>query len=404
MPASDLLHRIAAYNAGRLPDRLPLKYQAMSESAFRFFRATAHLFYEDLTADAPWTGHPLSWVCGDLHLENFGSYRGDNRLVYFDINDFDEALLAPCTCDVARMLTSVFVGASSLKLSRASARRLARHFADHYRQTLLTGKPRSVERDVATGALGYFLEKVAQRRRRDLVARHTKRKKKNAVLRLDNVHLAALDEAAKADLLHWLGHALGGPDGYEVLDVAYRVAGTSSLALPRYAVLAATSGGKQRLLDVKTALPSAAAPFIPVLQPAWPTEADRVVELQRRVQDVSPAFLRVLLRNGTSYVVRELQPMEDRLDLTSKSLRKDHQLLRLLETMAQLTASGHLRSAGRQGSAIADDFLAFAASPGWTEELLERADAYAGQVADDFRAFRRAYRAGWRGETGDGLR
>ena len=68
----------------------------MASDPFYFFRGTAHLFYEDLVnTEAALPGQPLTWVCGDLHIENFGSYKGDNRLVYFDINDFDEANLAP---------------------------------------------------------------------------------------------------------------------------------------------------------------------------------------------------------------------------------------------------------------------------------------------------------------------
>jgi hypothetical protein len=34
-----------------------------------------------------------------FHIENFGSYKGDNRLVYFDIGDFDESLLGPSAWD-----------------------------------------------------------------------------------------------------------------------------------------------------------------------------------------------------------------------------------------------------------------------------------------------------------------
>ena len=69
----------------------------MRKSAFAFLRATCHLFYEDLPKSPLLRKVPPVWACGDLHLENFGSYKGDNRLVYFDLNDFDEALLAPCT-------------------------------------------------------------------------------------------------------------------------------------------------------------------------------------------------------------------------------------------------------------------------------------------------------------------
>ncbi len=72
-----------------------IKYKLMTENMFRFFRGTCHLFYEDLSKTNTIPPAPLTWICGDLHLENFGSYKGDNRLVYFDLNDFDESILAP---------------------------------------------------------------------------------------------------------------------------------------------------------------------------------------------------------------------------------------------------------------------------------------------------------------------
>ncbi|HEX3933041.1 MAG TPA: DUF2252 family protein, partial [Puia sp.] len=89
-----LFDRLHAFNQGLLPEMVQLKYEAMAENAFRFFRGTCHLFYEDLAAAEPLSLSPLAWICGDLHIENFGSYKGDNKLVYFDLNDFDEALLA----------------------------------------------------------------------------------------------------------------------------------------------------------------------------------------------------------------------------------------------------------------------------------------------------------------------
>jgi uncharacterized protein (DUF2252 family) len=49
----------------------------MTENAFRFFRGTCHLFYQDLAPAQPLPLSPLAWICGDLHIENFGSYRGD---------------------------------------------------------------------------------------------------------------------------------------------------------------------------------------------------------------------------------------------------------------------------------------------------------------------------------------
>ncbi len=96
-PAGSVAARILRFNEGRDPERLDMKYEAMRQSPFAFFRGTCHLFWEDWPRDSPLNSAPVTWECGDLHFENFGTYKGDNRLVYFDINDFDEAVLAACT-------------------------------------------------------------------------------------------------------------------------------------------------------------------------------------------------------------------------------------------------------------------------------------------------------------------
>ncbi|MEJ0083778.1 MAG: DUF2252 family protein [Puia sp.] len=92
---NNCFQRIELFNKGRIPDMLRVKYNLMEGDAFRFFRGTNHLFFEDLASHNPLPPSPISWLCGDLHLENFGSFKGDNRLVYFDVNDFDDALLGP---------------------------------------------------------------------------------------------------------------------------------------------------------------------------------------------------------------------------------------------------------------------------------------------------------------------
>ena len=103
--------RIRRFNAGRDPERLRLKYKAMHKDPFAFLRGTCHLFYEDWPARSPLNDAPLAWICGDLHLENFGTFKGDNGLEYFDLNDFDEAILAPCTWDITRLVTDKIVAA-----------------------------------------------------------------------------------------------------------------------------------------------------------------------------------------------------------------------------------------------------------------------------------------------------
>src|SRR3569833_595469 len=112
----------------------------MAENPFRFFRGTCHLFYEDLAAAKPLPLSPLAWICGDLHLENFGSFRGLNGLVYFDLNDFDEGLLAPAAYEVARMVTSIFVAFDALEIEQEKALKMAQLFVRSYCNTLISAK------------------------------------------------------------------------------------------------------------------------------------------------------------------------------------------------------------------------------------------------------------------------
>ena len=53
-----------------------VKYKLMQGDVFRFFRGTNHSFYEDLAMNNPLPPSPLSWLYWDLHLENFGSFKG----------------------------------------------------------------------------------------------------------------------------------------------------------------------------------------------------------------------------------------------------------------------------------------------------------------------------------------
>jgi uncharacterized protein (DUF2252 family) len=136
----DPVRQIQDFNAGRDPERLLLKYRAMRASPFGFLRGSCHLFYARLPRGGVFKSAPLVWVCGDLHVENFGSYKGDNRLAYFDVNDFDESALAPASWDLVRFLTSLRVGADSLSVSDANARALCQLFLDAYASALAQGK------------------------------------------------------------------------------------------------------------------------------------------------------------------------------------------------------------------------------------------------------------------------
>ncbi|HEY5139103.1 MAG TPA: DUF2252 family protein, partial [Methylococcales bacterium] len=140
------------------------------------------------------------------------------------------------------------------------------------------------------------------------------------------------------------------------------------------------------LLDLKYEPGSALAPYLTLPQPKWATEAERVVNIQRRVQAVSPAFLNAVQIGNHSYVMRELLPDSDRLhlELWNGKLRR---LEKVMHAMGKVVAWDQLRSSGRQGSAIADEWIAFAARSDWRTPLLEYADGYAIHVVNDWNEF-----------------
>ena len=149
-------------------------------------------------------------------------------------------------------------------------------------------------------------------------------------------------------------------DFYEVLDVAGHIAGTGSLGVDRYIILVRGKGSPNQnyLLDLKQALSSTVALHLPNIQPNWVSQAERIVNLQRRMQAVSMAFLHPIKIKDETYVLRGLQPVEDRVPIKQYHNQIEH-LIDLMNSMAQCLAWTQLRSAGRQGSAIADELIEF---------------------------------------------
>ena len=330
----------------------------------------------------------MSWVCGDLHLENIGSYRAANGLTYFDINDFDEAQLAPCTVDLARLVTSLLVAAHDWRIPAKVTHSLAWRLIQAYKQRLLRGKPQSIERLTAEGALKRFLEQVDKRSPSALLNRYTQRHGRHRHLIRDGKRLLELNPTETQTVWPWLESWLAHYGDWRLRDLAFRVAGTSSLGLARYAALVQTPKGKYKLLDFKAVPAPAGAAYWVEWQPEWPNAATRVAILQERLQDVPPKYLQPLVsQGGSSLVMRSLQPQADRLNLELNVLPNVKRLGALLETVAQLLASAHLRSGGRQSSAITDELMSFASADGWDAELLEQAKQYAQRVGRDYKQF-----------------
>lgn len=387
--------RIQDFNAGRDTERLQLKYQRMRAGPFAFLRGTCHLFYERLPDHGVLRKAPLAWLCGDLHLENFGSYKGQTRLVYFDVNDFDEGLLAPLSWDLVRMLASVWIAAGTLSIRRSDAHALCTEFLNAYASSLSLGKIYWIERDLAHGLIGKLLEGLRERSRADFLRERTESVGGRRRLRIDGKKALAASDAQRAEataLVAAFAETQSNPEFYEVLDVARRIAGTGSLGIDRYVLLVRGSGSPDgnRLLDVKRAVRSSLAPHVTAKQPRWRSEAHRVTELQFRSQAVSMELLRPLVAGDDAWVLRNLQPAEDRIELERSGQSLDD-LRGLLATMGRLVAWVHLRGAARDGAAGPGELMRFGDRSKWKQELLEASEDCAARVRKDAALFNLAY-------------
>lgn len=404
MANRNIRDRIHRFNLSqpRDPKLLQAKYSAMraaKENPFVFFRATCHLFYEDLPIKSWFKKAPLTWICGDLHIENFGNFKADNRQVYFDTNDFDEAVLAPCTWEIARLLTSIFVATETFCLDLKFAEQLCHQFLSSYTIAVSEGKANWVGADTAPKVIADLLVRKTQVRRRDLLEERTvlDEGKQMRTIKIDSKKSQAISKQQKQkieDFMKDFAEKQSKPRFFKLIDVAQRIAGIGSLGIERYILLVEGKGSPDDnyLLDLKKASPSSLSPFIIWEQPKWKSQADRIVSIQKRSQALPIAFLHSVTIGDDSFVLRGLQSTTNPTDHLKIQKWDDdlEQSEQLMWSLGKVVAWSHLRSSGRQGSAIADQLIGFVSKSKWKIEVMEYAKAYSKQVYQDWQEFRQS--------------
>ncbi len=395
---SKLTQRILSQNTGRDVDRLTLKMARLRQDPFAFLRGTNPLFLGFLPRAHFLFRAPRTLVCGDLHLENFGAFKGDNRLCYFDINDFDEACLAPFTVDIVRFLTAVKVAAKGLGLTRPQSRQLMERFVACYSASIRDGKPRWIERSLATGVFRALLRRATRRSRDELLDRFTKIRDGKRRLRIDGVRALPLQAGERARLDRFCSRLRlpsENPRFFELLDAGRRIAGNGSLGLERYILLVRgrTPPAGNFVLDLKYAAPSAVARWLRSGARGWAGEAHRVTSVQTIMQAVSPALLQTVEYRGRPFVLKELQPSIDRLDL-SRWHDKPHRFVQAVEGMARVTAWAHLRGCAHHGAAAVEDLQGYTAGKRWAAAANRVAESAALRIDDAWATYCKDYDAG----------
>ena len=121
-------------NATREPDLVPVRHGRMVVSPFTFYRGSAKIMAADLQA-TPTAGLDVQ-LCGDAHLSNFGSFASPERILLFDLNDFDETLPGPFEYDLKRLAASVTIAARDNDLTDDDAWVASLASATAYREAM----------------------------------------------------------------------------------------------------------------------------------------------------------------------------------------------------------------------------------------------------------------------------
>ena len=392
--SKSLIRRIEKFNEGRDTDLLKLKYEALKESPFRFFRGTCHLYYEDLPEKSFILKSAKTWICGDLHLENFGTFKGNNRLAYFDMNDFDEAMLGPCLLDVVRLCTSIFLAADLVKLEIADCNKLVKDLLESYACNLEQGYIKHIEQKTATGFVKDLLDHASQRKRSEMLKQRVQISKSEISIKHDLLKAFQVKKDTRKEVKEalklWAQKNTVNPEFYKLMDVANRATGTGSIGIERHLVLVHGKGKPDGyyLLDIKEAALPSGLRYLDLKQPKWKNEAERLIAIQRRVQAASPAYLNPIKIGKKWFVMKELQPLEDKVDF---NLLKGNpqKFTQLLNDMGGIIAWNNLRSGGRQNSAIADELIMFGAKLKTKEnEIIDYAAKYAAKTIKYWEEFK----------------
>ena len=118
----------------REQDLVPVRHGRMMVSPFTFYRGAAVVMAADL-APTPVAGLEVQ-LCGDAHLSNFGLFASPERLLLFDVNDFDETLPGPFEYDVKRMAASFTVAGRGNGFAKSDTRAATLASVRAYREAM----------------------------------------------------------------------------------------------------------------------------------------------------------------------------------------------------------------------------------------------------------------------------
>ncbi len=294
-----------------ITEDLALKHEHMRSAAFPFLRATYYRWAQVWRATCGEAGRaPKVLAVGDLHVENFGTWRDAEGRLVWGINDFDEVWPLPYTNDLIRLGTSALMARMSCEPAAGV-------------DAILKG----------------YLDAIEAGGRPFILAEHHASLRIMATARLhepekfwQKLHgLAEIEEDAPPGALKAIAGMM--PESGLHWRIVHRVSGLGSLGRQRFVVLCDWRGGSVAR-EAKALAPSACL-WAEEGKGTAPIHYQEILDSSVRCRD---PFVGVRRR----WLVRRLAPDCSRIELAA--LPKEHDGLLLLHAMGFETGNIHLGS------------------------------------------------------------
>jgi len=303
-----------------VPEDLAHKHDLLRSAPFPFLRGTYYRWAQLWPrVCSHLKGAREVLAVGDLHVENFGTWRDAEGRLAWGINDFDETWRLPYTHDLVRLATSAHLAIASGGLA-VHPKKGDAAILDGYRQGLEAGGRPFVLAEHWAELRRLAVDRLADPRR--------------FWQKLDGLETMPAERVAPG-ALKALAKVL--PAGHAALRYAHRIAGVGSLGRQRFVALADWTGGRIAR-EAKAMAPSACV---------WASGA--AGDTASRYSEVLAGAVRCpdpWLTARRRWIVRRLAPDCSRIELADLPREQDAE--HLLRAMGWETANVHLGSAGAQ--------------------------------------------------------
>ena len=308
-----------------VPTDLKTKHDVMASAAFPFMRGTFYRWLQHWKSYAEDLAKaPQVLGVGDIHVENFGTWRDAEGRLVWGVNDFDEAFILPYTLDIVRLIASASMAINANKLSLTAFDAADAVVEGYTAQIARGGQPFVLAEQHA------WLRPLALNSLRSPVHFWEK---------MDALPVYSGETPVGASVA--LEHLL--PEKGLPYVLKTRVAGIGSLGHARFVALADHQGGKVAR-EAKALVPSSNA---------WIRGTSGSVEiLYQAILDRSVRCIDPFVRLQAHWIVRRLAPDCSRIELASLPEVRDE--AHLLKAMGQELANIHLGTPGA-GAAISTD-------------------------------------------------